>query len=132
LKQVLNVDCDLQAIEMSRKVVQEEPNLAKKMLFLHLNAVDLMSSHIRDYDVIFMALMVGSSREEKLSILKHLHEIMVSGQVLFIRTVHGTIREIRYVRVDMLDLEEIGFQKLLATHKYIDHMAMSATLIVEK
>ncbi len=105
-----NVDNDPKAIELSKKL-----ELYKNILTFEV--ADARFCDLTMYDVVFLAALVGSSKEEKLSILKSVASRMKKGALLIIRTVHG-MRRVLYQEVNSNELLNIGIKPLLVVHPW--------------
>ncbi|KAL2469088.1 Nicotianamine synthase 3 [Forsythia ovata] len=107
-----NFDIDPSANSMASRLVESDPDLSKRMVF---NTTDVMSvtGAFMDYDVVFLAALVGMDKEEKVGIIEHLAKHMAPGALLMLRSAHGA-RGFLYPVVDACDLR--GFEVLTVFH----------------
>jgi nicotianamine synthase len=108
-----NYDINPIANELASRLVETDPDLSNRMFFHTADIMDLTSDEIKDYEVIFLAALVGMSKEEKIKIIEHLGKFMAPGALLMLRSAHGA-RAFLYPVVDPCDLK--GFQVLSVYH----------------
>ncbi|CAH8320320.1 unnamed protein product [Eruca vesicaria subsp. sativa] len=80
---------------------------------------------LREYDVIFMASMVGLTREAKAKAIEHLEKHMAPGALLMLRSSHG-LRSFIYQSVDPSDLK--GFDVLTIHHPMTNDVPTSVVI----
>lgn len=107
-----NYDFDPAANAMARLLVAPHPELARRMAFLDAD-VEKVTAELREYDVVFLAALVGMERAEKVRLVKHLRQHMAPGAVLLLRSAHGA-RAFLYPVVEVDDLP--GFDVLSVVH----------------
>ncbi|KAJ1434277.1 S-adenosyl-L-methionine-dependent methyltransferase [Sesbania bispinosa] len=107
-----NFDIDEKANEVARKIVASDAALEKRMKF---ETQDIMEVRERlgQYDCIFLAALVGMSREAKLKILGHIRKYMKEGGFLVVRSAKGA-RAFLYPVVEEHDL--VNFEVLTIFH----------------
>ncbi|KAJ1434276.1 S-adenosyl-L-methionine-dependent methyltransferase [Sesbania bispinosa] len=107
-----NFDIDEKANEVARKIVASDAALEKRMKF---ETQDIMEVRERlgQYDCIFLAALVGMSREAKLKILGHIRKYMKEGSVLLVRSAKGA-RAFLYPIVEEHDM--VNFEVLTIFH----------------
>jgi len=97
--EILNIDCDSSALGTSQRLCEALGDWSKGMKFLCAVAgspeVDL-----RDYDVVYLAALVGMSQEEKEDITIKVAGTMRPGSLLVIRSAIG-IRTCLYLEFDI-------------------------------
>ena len=83
-----NYDIDGEANAKARHLVATDPDLSGRMFF-HTADVMEVTHALRDYDVVFLAALVGMNTEAKNRVLNHLAKYMAPGAVLMLRSAHG-------------------------------------------
>ena len=94
------------------RLVSSDPDLSKRMVF-HTNDILDVSSDLKDYEVVYLAALVGMDKEEKNRVIDHLAKYMAPGALLLLRSAHGA-RAFLYPVVDPCDLR--GFEVLSVFH----------------
>ncbi|GKU91127.1 hypothetical protein SLEP1_g5044 [Rubroshorea leprosula] len=107
-----NYDVDPSANSMASKLVASDPDLLKRMVFHTTNIMDV-TDELKEFDVVFLAALVGIDREEKVRVIDHLAKYMAPGATLVVRSAHGA-RAFLYPVVDPCDLQ--GFEVLSVFH----------------
>lgn len=107
-----NYDFDPAANAMARLLVSPHPELSRRMVF-HDADVEKLTAELREYDVVFLAALVGMERADKARMVKHLRQHMAPGAVLLLRSAHGA-RAFLYPVVELNDL--LGFDVLSVVH----------------
>ncbi|KAF8387751.1 hypothetical protein HHK36_026406 [Tetracentron sinense] len=107
-----NYDIDLSANSKAFHLVSSDPDLSKRMFF-HTTDILNVSNSLKDYEVVFLAALVGMNKEEKVRIIDHLAKYMAPGALLMLRSAHGA-RAFLYPVVDPCDLR--GFEVLSVFH----------------
>lgn len=107
-----NYDIDPLANSMASRLVSPNPDLSQRMIFHTTDIMDV-THDLKQYDVIFLAALVGMDIDEKLKVVKHLAEYMTPGSILMLRSAHGA-RAFLYPVVDPQDLQ--GFEVLSVFH----------------
>ncbi|GMH13126.1 hypothetical protein Nepgr_014967 [Nepenthes gracilis] len=107
-----NYDINPLANSMASRLVSSDPDLSNRMSF-HTTDIMNVTDELRDYDVVFVAALVGMDTEEKVQIVNHLAKYMAPGAVLMLRSAHGA-RAFLYPIVDQGDLR--GFEVLSVFH----------------
>ncbi|XP_020205363.1 nicotianamine synthase [Cajanus cajan] len=107
-----NYDMDPLANAKARDLVSSDPDLSKRMFF---HTSDILSvSNLKDYNVVFLAALVGMDKKEKAKVINHLAKFMAPGAFLVLRSAHGA-RAFLYPVVDPCsDLK--GFEVLSVFH----------------
>ncbi|XP_065847557.1 probable nicotianamine synthase 4 [Euphorbia lathyris] len=107
-----NFDVDPVANSMAIRLVSPDPDLSKRMLFRTTNVLDV-GDELKEFDVVFLAALVGIDKEGKVKVIDHLAKFMAPGGVLMVRSAHGA-RSFIYPVVDTCDLK--GFEVLSVFH----------------
>ncbi|XP_041017179.1 nicotianamine synthase-like [Juglans microcarpa x Juglans regia] len=107
-----NYDIDPLANSMAVRLVSYDPDLSKRMFF-HTNDIMNVTTALKDYEVVFLAALVGMDKEEKVRVIDHLAKYMAPGALLMLRSAHGA-RAFLYPVVDPCDLR--GFEVLSVFH----------------
>lgn len=94
------------------KLVSLDPDLKTRMVF-HTCDIMKVTEELKQYEVVFLAALVGMEKEEKLKVIKHLSEFMSEGAYLMVRSAHGG-RAFLYPVVEDCDL--VGFEVLSVFH----------------
>nr|AZR38345.1 nicotianamine synthase [Sedum alfredii] len=107
-----NYDIDASANALGCNLVSSDPDLSKRMKF---HTIDIMkvTSTLKEYDVVFLAALVGMDKEAKIQVINHLYKHMAVGAILMLRSAHGA-RAFLYPVVDPCDLP--GFEVLSVYH----------------
>lgn len=109
-----NYDMDADANELARGLVRAHPDLSARMAF-HTRNVKKVKERLADYDVVFLAALVGLGRAAKADILEHLGRHMRAGSALVVRSAHAA-RAFLYPVVDNEMLQGPGFDVLSVFH----------------
>ncbi|KAJ1417177.1 S-adenosyl-L-methionine-dependent methyltransferase [Sesbania bispinosa] len=107
-----NYDIDPSANSSALRLVSSDPDLSKRMVF-HTNDILDVSNELKEYEVVYLAALVGMDKEEKNKIIDHLAKHMAPGALLMLRSAHGA-RAFLYPVVDPCDLQ--GFEVLSVFH----------------
>ncbi|XP_052191821.1 nicotianamine synthase-like [Diospyros lotus] len=107
-----NYDVDPLANSLASRLVSSDPDLSSRMFFHTSNILDVQSE-LKDYQVVFLAALVGMDKEEKLRVIDHLAKYMAPGAILMLRSAHGA-RAFLYPVVNPCDLP--GFEVLSIFH----------------
>lgn len=108
-----NYDIDPLANSKALGLVESDPDLSKRMVFHTTDIMDVTSG-LKEYDVVFLAALVGMDKSEKVKIIEHLAENMNPGAILMLRSAHGA-RAFLYPVVDPCD-DLVGFEVLSVFH----------------
>ncbi|KAL4588430.1 hypothetical protein LXL04_001319 [Taraxacum kok-saghyz] len=107
-----NYDIDPLANSMASCLVSPDSDLSQRMIF-HTTDILNVKDELKEYDVIFLAALVGMDIDEKLKVVQHLAEYMNPGSTLMLRSAHGA-RAFIYPVVDPQDLQ--GFEVMQVFH----------------
>lgn len=107
-----NYDINPLANSMAARLVCSDPDLSERMFFHTTDIMDVTGS-LKDYDVVFLAALVGMDKETKSHVIDHLSKYMSPGAILMVRSAHGA-RAFLYPVVDNTDLQ--GFEVLSVYH----------------
>ena len=108
-----NYDVDPRANELAAALVSaNDPSL--RMAF-HTRDIRHVRDELADYDVLFLAALVGMDAAAKADIVTHLARFMRPGATLVVRSAHGT-RAFLYPAVPLPMLEAAGFHVLSVFH----------------
>ncbi|TXG65337.1 hypothetical protein EZV62_006612 [Acer yangbiense] len=107
-----NYDIEPSANSQALNLISPDPDLSQRMFF---HTVDIMnvSNELKDYEVVFLAALVGMDKEEKVKVIDHLANYMSPGALLMVRSAHGA-RAFLYPVVNPCDLR--GFEVLSIYH----------------
>ncbi|XWS42328.1 hypothetical protein CRYUN_Cryun16bG0005100 [Craigia yunnanensis] len=107
-----NYDIDPSANSKALQLVSSDPDLSKRMFFHTTDIMDVTNA-LKDYEVVFLAALVGMDKDEKVRVIDHLAKYMAPGALLMLRSAHGA-RAFLYPVVDPCDLR--GFEVLSVFH----------------
>lgn len=108
-----NYDMDPLANAKAHELVSSDTDLSKRMFF-HTCDILNVSNGLKDYNVVFLAALVGMDHKEKGRVISHLAKFMAPGAILLLRSAHGA-RAFLYPVVDpSSDLK--GFEVLSVFH----------------
>nr|GEY58575.1 nicotianamine synthase, S-adenosyl-L-methionine-dependent methyltransferase [Tanacetum cinerariifolium] len=107
-----NYDIDSMGNSMASCLVSANQDLSKRMAF-HTADIMNVTDELKDYDVIFLAALVGMNIAKNNKVIQHLAKYMAPGAILMLRSAHGA-RAFLYVVVDPNVL--LGFNVLLIFH----------------
>ncbi|KAF5738763.1 putative Nicotianamine synthase [Tripterygium wilfordii] len=107
-----NYDIDSSANSKAVKLVSSDPDLSKRMFF-HTDDIMNVSSELRQYEVVFLAALVGMDKKGKAQVITHLSEHMAPGASILLRSAHGA-RAFLYPVIDPSEL--LGFEVLSIYH----------------
>ncbi|PON97933.1 Nicotianamine synthase [Trema orientale] len=119
-----NFDLDDKANCLARQIVASDGELEKRMKFVTKDVME-MGENLGEYDCIFLAALVGMSREEKVKILGHVRKYMKEEGYLLVRSANGA-RAFLYPVVEEHDL--VGFEILSVFHPN-DEVVNSVVLV---
>ncbi|XVF05953.1 hypothetical protein REPUB_Repub06bG0005700 [Reevesia pubescens] len=118
-----NYDIDPSANSKALQLVSSDPDLSQRMFFHTTDIMDVTHA-LKDYDVVFLAALVGMDKDAKVQVIDHLAKYMAPGAVLMLRSAHGA-RAFLYPIVDPCDLR--GFDVLSIFHP-IDEVINSVVI----
>nr|XP_043621827.1 nicotianamine synthase-like [Erigeron canadensis] len=93
-----NYDIDNSANLMASRLVSSDPDLSQRMVF-HTADIMNVTDELKNYDVVFLAALVGMDIEKKVEVIEHLAKYMSPGAILMLRSAHGA-RAFLYPVVD--------------------------------
>ncbi|KAB2630269.1 nicotianamine synthase [Pyrus ussuriensis x Pyrus communis] len=108
-----NYDIDASANSKALGLVSSDPDLSKRMVFHTTDIMDVTTA-LKDYEIVFLAALVGMDKMEKLKIIDHLAKYMAPGATLMLRSAHGA-RAFLYPVIDPCD-DLRGFEVLSVFH----------------
>ncbi|KAI3909367.1 hypothetical protein MKW98_007891 [Papaver atlanticum] len=107
-----NYDINPLANALACNLVAADHDLSKRMIFHDTDIMDVTHG-LSDYDVVFLAALVGMNKEEKRKVVDHLAMHMAPGSLLMLRSAYGA-RGFLYPIVEPSDLP--GFEVLAVFH----------------
>ncbi|CAM8931194.1 unnamed protein product [Rhodiola kirilowii] len=107
-----NYDIDESANSLASSLVSSDADLSKRMVF-HTADIMNVTDALKEYDVVFLAALVGMDKEAKIKVIDHLAKHMAPGAILMLRSAHGA-RAFLYPVIDPCDLR--GFEVLSIYH----------------
>nr|AZR38341.1 nicotianamine synthase [Sedum alfredii] len=107
-----NYDIDESANSLACALISAEPDLSKRMIF-HTQDIMSVTDALKEYDVVFLAALVGMDKEAKIKVIDHLAKHMSPGATLMLRSAHAA-RAFLYPVIDPNDL--CGFEVLSIYH----------------
>ncbi|KAL1802222.1 hypothetical protein ACET3Z_030869 [Daucus carota] len=107
-----NYDIDSSANHLASRLVSKDPDLSERMFFHTADVMDVTSA-LKEYEVVFLAALVGMDKTEKVRVIDHLAKYMAPGAILMLRSAHGA-RAFLYPVIDPCDL--LGFEVLSVFH----------------
>lgn len=107
-----NYDIDSSANYLASRLVLKDPDLSERMLFHTIDVMDV-TSELKEYEVVFLAALVGMDKTDKVRVIAHLAKYMAPGAILMLRSAHGA-RAFLYPVIDPCDL--LGFEVLSVFH----------------
>ncbi|KAG9457877.1 hypothetical protein H6P81_002385 [Aristolochia fimbriata] len=107
-----NYDVDPEANARAGRLVASDPDLSARVFFRTADIMDV-TVELREYEVVFLAALVGMDGEEKKRVVAHLARHMAPGAMLVLRSAHGA-RAFLYPVVQPGDLR--GFEVLSVVH----------------
>lgn len=121
-----NFDIDEAANHVARKIVSSDSQFEKRMKFQTCDIMEVKEK-LGEYDCIFLAALVGMSKEEKVKILGHIRKYMQAGGVLLVRSANGA-RAFLYPVVEENEL--LDFEVLSIFHPTND--VINSVVLVRK
>ncbi|TYI13030.1 hypothetical protein ES332_A08G030400v1 [Gossypium tomentosum] len=109
---------------VAHQIIASDDELEKRMKFVTRDIMDV-TEELGEYDCIFLAALVGISKEEKFKIVGHIRKYMKGGGLLLVRSANGA-RAFLYPVVKELDLP--GFELLSIFHP-TDEVINSVVLV---
>ncbi|XP_076950825.1 nicotianamine synthase-like [Bidens hawaiensis] len=107
-----NYDIDHSANIMASRLVLPDPDLSERMFF-HSTDIMEVTEDLKEYDVVFLAALVGMDINDKVKVIEHLAKYMAPGAILMLRSAHGA-RAFLYPVVEPDHLQ--GFEVLSIFH----------------
>uniref|UniRef100_A0A7N0VN52 Nicotianamine synthase n=1 Tax=Kalanchoe fedtschenkoi TaxID=63787 RepID=A0A7N0VN52_KALFE len=107
-----NYDIDESANSLASNLVSADADLSKRMVF-HTANIMSVTDGLKEYEVVFLAALVGMDKQSKIQVIDHLAKHMAPGATLMLRSAHGA-RAFLYPVIDPVDLR--GFQVLSIYH----------------
>ncbi|KAL2345615.1 hypothetical protein Fmac_006900 [Flemingia macrophylla] len=107
-----NYDIDPFANSNATRLVSSDPDMSRRMVFHTTDILDV-NNVLQEYEVVYLAALVGMDKEGKNRIIDHLAKNMAPGALLMLRSAHGA-RAFLYPVVDPCDLR--GFEVLSVFH----------------
>ncbi|KAL8222809.1 hypothetical protein R6Q57_020208 [Mikania cordata] len=107
-----NYDIDHSANTMASCLVSPDPDLSRRMFFHTMDIMEV-TDELKEYDVVFLAALVGMDIKDKVKVIQHLAKYMAPGAILMLRSAHGA-RAFLYPVVEPDDLQ--GFEVLSIFH----------------
>jgi nicotianamine synthase len=123
-----NYDRCAAANERAKKLVRANADLSKRMSFRTADVADL-TEELAEYDVVFLAALVGMAAEDKGRVVTHLGRHMAPRAVLVVRSAHGA-RGFLYPVVDPEDIGRGGFEVLAVYHP--DDEVINSVIVARK
>lgn len=120
-----NFDIDPQANALASRLVSRDPDLSHRMIFHTTDLLNMTTEILSDYDVVFLAALVGLDKEGKVKAIEHLEKHMAPGSLLMLRSAHG-LRAFLYHIVDPCDLK--GFELLTIYHPMTNEVVNSVVI----
>ncbi|GKG43008.1 nicotianamine synthase, S-adenosyl-L-methionine-dependent methyltransferase, partial [Tanacetum coccineum] len=74
---------DSLANSMASRLVSADHDLSKRMVFHTANIMDV-TDDLKNYDVIFLAALVGMNIDDKNKVIQHLAKYMAPGAILML------------------------------------------------
>ncbi|KAJ4709344.1 Nicotianamine synthase [Melia azedarach] len=121
-----NFDIDEVANVVGRKIVASDAEFEKRMKFLTCDIMEVKEK-LAKYDCIFLAALVGMSKEMKVKIIGHIRKYMKDGGFLLLRSAKGA-RAFLYPVVEEHDL--LDFEVLSIFHPTDD--VINSVVLVRK
>lgn len=109
-----NYDIDESANSLASRLVESDPDLSKRMMFHTKDVMNMSEPELGEYDVVFLAALVGMEMEQKMLVIEHLSKNMAPGAILMLRSAHGA-RAFLYPVVEPRHLQA-GFEVVSVFH----------------
>lgn len=109
-----NYDIDADANKLATELVRGDPDLSARMAF-HTCNIKKVKERLREYEVVFLAALVGIDGASKAEVIEHLAKQMREGATLVVRSARGA-RAFLYPVVDEGLLEATGFDVVSVVH----------------
>lgn len=123
-----NFDIDSEANALASRLVSRDPDLSQRMIFHTADILNMTTESLREYDLVFLAALVGLDKEAKVKAIGHLEKHMAPGAHLLLRSGHG-LRSFICQYVDPCDLK--GFDVLTIYHP-MNNEVPAAVVIARK
>nr|GFB61230.1 nicotianamine synthase, S-adenosyl-L-methionine-dependent methyltransferase [Tanacetum cinerariifolium] len=106
-----NYDIDFMVNSMASRLVSADHDLSQRMVF-HTGDIMDVTDELKDYDVIFLAALVGMKIDDKNKVIQHLAKYTTPGAILMLRSAHGA-RAFLYPVVDPNVLDGLNVLSIL-------------------
>ncbi|KAI3702002.1 hypothetical protein L6452_27570 [Arctium lappa] len=110
-----NYDIDPLANSMASCLVSPDPDLSQRMFF-HSTDIMEVKEELKEYDVVFLAALVGMDIKDKVKVIQHLAKYMAPEAILMLRSAHGARAFLYPVVNPEEDLQ--GFEVLSIFHPH--------------
>ncbi|KAL1194827.1 Nicotianamine synthase 1 [Cardamine amara subsp. amara] len=120
-----NFDINPQANALASRLVSRDPDLSRRMVFHTTDLLNITTEILSDFDVVFLAALVGLDKEGKVKAIEHLEKHMGHGSLLMLRSGHG-VSAFLYQIVDPCDLK--GFEVLTIYHPMANEFVNSVVI----
>ncbi|CAN6483663.1 unnamed protein product [Victoria cruziana] len=107
-----NYDINPEGNLQASRLIDNQPDLSKRMFFHTIDVLDY-TDQLGEYNVIFLAALVGMDKHEKMKVVSHLSKRMAPNSILMLRRAHGA-RAFLYQVVDPCEL--YGFEVISVYH----------------
>ncbi|KAI8998095.1 Nicotianamine synthase [Gaertneriomyces semiglobifer] len=120
-----NIDCDVHALSQSSILITKlgDSQLSRAFSFEHAD-VAKENVDLHEFDVVYLAALVGINAEEKRQVVRRVHQFMRPGALLLVRSAHS-LRRLLYPQIDLESLQ--GFSPLLVVHPH-NHVINSVVI----
>ena len=123
-----NFDIDPQANSLASQLVSRDPDLSCRITFHTMDIINA-TEILRDYEVVFLASLVGVDKEAKVKVIEHLEKHMAPGALLMLRSAKG-LRAFLYIDVDPCDLR--SFEVLETYHPSLSDGFVNSVMVARK
>jgi nicotianamine synthase len=86
--QFYGYDREPSATARAKKLLKSDADMASRVEFCTADVMSL-THELASYDVVFLAALVGTNKDEKEEVIDHLNRYMSVGSVLVVRSAHG-------------------------------------------
>jgi nicotianamine synthase len=118
-----NIDVDPKATQLGAQLAA-----ALGLSSLRFRCADVLAcTDLSDYDMVFVAALVGAHPDHKSRVIKHLYQHMRAGALLLARSAHS-LRTLLYPPLALSDLA--GFRPLVVLNPYTE--VVNSLIIAEK
>ncbi|KAI3448493.1 hypothetical protein Pfo_005158 [Paulownia fortunei] len=116
-----NYDVDASANSMAMKLVESHPDLSKRMEFRTTDIMNASGAALKNYDVVFLAALVGMETDEKMRVIEHLAKHMAPGRFSCSGAPMGLVLSVYHPSDDVINSVVVARKCPKLVHSVVDN-----------